>query len=88
MPNSAVTFLFLSSRRARDVVNAHPQTPPKSMRASEVIATAEAGGRAKRRVWASNDIAVRGLTFLQPDEDYRRTLLKASGADADGYLAA
>ena len=79
MPNSAVRFSFSALVVLGMFLNAASQTPPKSMRASEVIAL-QAGGVLPGSV--AHDIAVRGLNF-RPDDDYR-TLLKALGARCDG----
>ena len=77
MPNSAVRFSFSALVVLGMFLNAASQTPPKAMRASEVIAL-QAGGVLPESV--AHDIAVRGLNF-QPDEDFR-TLMKTTGADA------
>ena len=76
MPNFAARFSFSAVVLLGLSIGVASQTPPRPLRASEVLAL-EAGGVLPANV--AHEIDVRGLNF-HPDEDYR-ALLKTSGAD-------
>ena len=77
MPNFAARFSFSAVVFLGLSIGVVSQTPPRPLRASEVLAL-EAGGVLPANV--AHEIGVRGLNF-DPDEDYR-ALLKTAGADA------
>jgi hypothetical protein len=77
MPNFAARLSFSAVVLLGLSIGVASQTPPRPLRASEVLAL-EAGGVLPANV--AHEIDVRGLNF-HPDEDYR-ALLNTSGADA------
>jgi len=78
MPNFAARFSFSAVVLLGLSIGVASQTPPRPLRASEVLAL-EAGGVLPANV--AHEIDVRGLNF-HPDEDYR-ALLNTSGGRCD-----